>query len=91
MGATGRLFPARGSLTMISALDSHCSTAPPHLAHLVAPLFPPRFTHAPGRGPGAPVLGSLSGGPGRAGENLVICGCRFLPSSAPASAPDPGA
>lgn len=56
MGATGLLFPALGSLTMISALGSYCGTAPPLLAHLLAPLFPPRITHAPGRGPGTPVL-----------------------------------
>lgn len=64
MGATGLLFPAPGSLTMISALDIYCGTAPPHLAHLLAPLFPPRITHAPGRGPGTPVIwGASPGGP----------------------------
>lgn len=37
------------------------------------------------------ALGSLSGRPGRGGENSVIRGCWFLPSSVPQSTLDPGA
>ena len=67
MGAIGLLLPARASLTLISALGSYCGTATSHFAHLLAPLLPARNTHAPGRGPGTPVLwGASPGGPDRA-------------------------